>query len=155
MVDLPMLRHRTAAASPADHARAIIEAHRNGKPPPGAALAWAATGFELHLHVGVSLPLALGLASFDGGDLAADRRRQRDGLLREVTRRWFPELCPAPAAVAITAAIAKQARARGRVTDELSGVLEVLLRFDPPVPKGRQLRRIVAIDPMEMATADR
>jgi hypothetical protein len=155
MADLPMPRHRTAAASSVDHARAIIEAHRHGKPPPSAALAWAATALELHLHVGVSLPLALGLASCHGGGVAAERRRQRDDLLREIARRWFPELCPAPAAVAITTAIARQARAQGRVTDDRTRALEILARCDPPLPSARQIRRILAIHPVEMATAGR
>jgi hypothetical protein len=153
MADLPMPRHRTAAASSVDHARAIIEAHRHGKPPPSAALAWAATALELHLHVGVSLPLAL--ASCHGGGVAAERRRQRDDLLREIARRWFPELCPAPAAVAITTAIARQARAQGRVTDDRTRALEILARCDPPLPSARQIRRILAIHPVEMATAGR
>lgn len=137
---------------PVDHARALIEAHHAGVVPPREALAWAAVGLELHLHVGVNLPLALGLPGCDGGgDAAADRRMQRDQMVREVHRRWFPGLCPLRAATAITGALARQARARGRTVDDFSRALEVLAHFDPPVPGGRQLRRLLAIEVGAMA----
>ena len=133
---------------PLQHARALIDAHRAGSTPPGAALAWVAEGMALHLHQGVSLPHALGLVRYGGGGghATVERRRQRDELLRDLHRRYFLDLGPAPAAEAITRALDRQCRARGRVADDMARVLEVLLTLGPPIPAARQLRRVLAIN---------
>ena len=133
---------------PIDHARALIEARAAGVMPPPEALAWAADGIALHLQQGVSLTHALGLVRYGGGGghATADRRRQRDDLLRDVHRRYYVDLGSAPAADAIGDALARQKRARGRISDDLSQTLEVLVQFDPPVPESRrQLRKILAL----------
>ena len=133
---------------PIDHARALVEAVRDGTTPPADALAWAAAGFALHLHQGTGLVQAFGLVRYGGGGghAGAERRRQRDDLLREVHRRHFGDMGPAPAAMAILTALQRQKRARGRVDDELSRSLETLLHFDPAPPASvRQVRKILAL----------
>ncbi len=131
---------------PLEAARALIEAHRTGREPPRAALAWAAEGMALHLQQGISLQHALGLVRHGGGGGCAmvERRQQRDDLLREVHRRYFAELTPRAAARAIVAALARQERARGRTIDDLARLLEVLLHFDPSVPRPDTIRRLLA-----------
>ena len=107
-----------------------------------------ADGLARHVHEGASLPHALGLVRYGAAaHRATERRAERDGLLRELHRRYFLDLGPAPAAVAILAVLERQRRARGRVGDDLSRRLEALLTFYPPVPDGaRQLRRILAFN---------
>ena len=134
---------------PIDHARAVIEARRTGQPLPPDTLAWAADGLARHVERGVSLPHALGLVRHGGGGGHAltARRNARDDMVRELHRRWFVDLAPAPAAGAILQALHRQARARGRVADDMGRALEALLGFDPPLPESvRQLRRILAFN---------
>ncbi len=124
-------------------AEAILRASGD---PDGVAVA---DGLARHVYEGASLPHALGLVRYGGGGDHAmvERRAERDRLLQEVHRRYFPGLGGHPAAVAILAAIARQGRTHGRVTDDLSRRLEVLLQSDPPVPaSARQVRKILALN---------
>ena len=123
-------------------AEAILRASGD---PAGLAVA---DGLARHVYEGASLPHALGLVRYGGGGSHATmgRRAERNRLLQEVWRRYFSDLDREPAAVAILAALERQARARGRTTDDLSRRLEALVRFDPPVPgTARSVRRILAI----------
>jgi len=131
---------------PIDHANALIDAAKTGNVPTDA-LAWVAAGLALYVHEGIDPKQGLGLVRYGGGGGYAGeaRREQRDNLLREVHRRHFGDMGSAPAAAAILTALQRQARARGRISDELSGSLETLLHFNPPVPESmRQIRKILA-----------
>jgi hypothetical protein len=111
-------------------AEAILRASGD---PEGLAVA---DGLARHVYEGASLPHALGLVLYGGGGGHAmvERRAERDRLLQEVHRRYFPGK-DAPAAVAILAAMKRQDRARGRTTDDLSRRLEALIQ--PPTVGGQ------------------
>ena len=123
-------------------AEAILRASGD---PDGVAVADA---LARHVFEGASLPHALGLVRYGGGGdhATVERRTERNRLLQEVWRRYFSDMDRDPAAVAILAALKRQAMARGRTSDDLSRRLEDLLRSAPPVPRSpRQIRRILDI----------
>ena len=134
------------SASPIATLRKAVDILRASGDPDGLAVA---DGLARHVYEGASLPHALGLVRYGGGGSHAtvERRAERDRLLQEVHRRFFPGLRDEPAAVAILAAIERQGRARGRVTDDFSRRVEALVQSDPAVPgSARQVRKILALN---------
>jgi len=133
-------------ASPIDRLRRAEAILRQSGDPAGLAVA---DGLRMHVHEGVALPHALGLVRYGGGGGHAvmERRSDRDRLLQELHRRYWPDLGPLPAAAAILAAMARQKRSRGHVADDLSRRITALLQSDPAVPDSiRQIRKILALN---------
>jgi hypothetical protein len=142
--------------TPFDHWRRLLAHIEAGIVVNPADATWLMDGWHAATQ-GARLDVALGLARHGGaGGLSRMVKRDyRDGMLRELRRRFFLDEDARPAARAILALACRRRDARGAATSERDQLMDDILRKGLALPGEKRLAELLEIqEPLENRVLD-